>query len=72
VAVAAVVAFCVIMLALIEIPLLGFALKPEWTRRTVKRFTDWVSRDACVIVTRFALGVGLLLIARAAITVVSS
>jgi Sap, sulfolipid-1-addressing protein len=72
VAVAAVVAFCVIMLALIEIPLLGFALKPEWTRCTVKRFTDWVSRDARVIVTRFALGVGLLLIARAAVTVVSS
>jgi hypothetical protein len=72
VTVAAVVAFCVIMLMLIELPLLGFALKPEWTRRTIKRFTDWVSRDARVIVTRVALGAGVLLIARAAITVLSS
>jgi len=70
--VAAVVAFCLIMLLLIEVPLLGFALRPEWTRLTIKRFTTWVSRDARVIVTRVALTVGLLLVARAAITVAST
>src|SRR5262249_46461460 len=51
----AVVAFCVIMLALIEIPLLGFIVSPDATQRRVKRFTDWVSSNARTIVARIAL-----------------
>lgn len=34
----AVVAFCVIMLTLIELPVLAFAAAPDWMPRTVARF----------------------------------
>ena len=67
----AVVVFCMIMLLLIEIPLLGFAVSPEATRRRVKRFTDWISANARTLVARIALVIGCLLLARAAITLLS-
>lgn len=64
----AVVLFCVIMLLLIEIPLAGFAVAPDATRRIVKRFTDWVGSNARTIVERAALIIGGLLLLRAVIT----
>ena len=64
----AVVVFCVIMLVLIEIPLLGFAVSPVATRRQVQRFTDWVSANARPIATGGALAIGALLLVRAAIS----
>jgi Sap-like sulfolipid-1-addressing protein len=67
----AVVGFCVVMLLLIEIPLLGFAISPDRTRRTIKRFTDWVSTNTRTIVTRVTLVLGSLLLLHAAITVLS-
>jgi hypothetical protein len=67
----AVVVFCVIMLALIEIPLLGFLISPDATQRRVKRFTDWISSNARTIVARIALVFGCLLLLRAAITLLT-
>lgn len=67
----AVVLFCVIMLLLIEIPLLGYAVRPEATRRHVTRFTGWVGGNARVIGTRLAFALGSLLLLRAAITLLS-
>jgi hypothetical protein len=64
----AVVLFCVIMLLLIEIPLAGFAVRPDATQRSVRRFTDWVGSNARTIVARAALVIGGLLLLRAAIT----
>jgi hypothetical protein len=66
-----VVVFSVIMLLLIEIPLLGFVVAPDATRRNVKRFTDSVSANARTIVARTALVIGGLLLLRAAITLLS-
>ena len=67
----AVVVFSVIMLLLIEIPLLGFVVAPDSTRRNVTRFTDRVSANARTIVARVAFVIGGLLILRAAITLLS-
>jgi hypothetical protein len=67
----AVVIFCVIMLVLIEIPLVGYATNPDSTRMRVTRFTNWVSANSRVIVTRVTLAMGALLLVRAAITLVS-
>src|SRR3954465_1375383 len=69
--VVAVVVFCVIMLLLIEIPLLGYAVRPEATRREVKRFTGWIGANARMLVTRIALVMGSLLLLRAVITLLS-
>jgi hypothetical protein len=51
--------------------MLGFVVRPDATRRQVKRFTDWVSGNARTIVARAALIIGGLLLLRAAITLVS-
>jgi hypothetical protein len=44
VTVLAVLAFNVIMLALLEIPLLGYTIKPEATEAAVARFSSWLTR----------------------------
>jgi hypothetical protein len=67
----AVIVFCVIMLLLIEIPLLGYTVAPDATRRGVKRFTDWVSANARTLIARTALVLGSLLLIRAAIEFVA-
>jgi hypothetical protein len=59
-----VLAFNVIMLALLELPLIGFAIAPDWTQGAVDRFRDWFARNARRLASRLALVVGVLLIVR--------
>jgi hypothetical protein len=62
--VAMVLLFNVIMLALLELPLIGFTVAPDWTRDTVDRFREWFSRNARRLASRIALIIGALLIIR--------
>jgi hypothetical protein len=71
VTVLAVVAFCVIMLLLIEIPLFLFVVRPDATHVQVRRFTAWVGTNARMIISRTALILAGLLLLRAAITLVA-
>ena len=41
-----VIGFNLVMLTLLELPLIGYALAPDWTPRAVDRFKAWVSRHA--------------------------
>jgi hypothetical protein len=59
-----VLAFNAIMLVLLELPLLGYATKPEWTEATVKRFSAWASRRGGRIALIVGAGLGIILIAR--------
>jgi hypothetical protein len=63
----AVIAFCVIMLLLVEVPVLAFAVAPAWTQRTIGRFQAWIRRDGRRIAFWAAFCLGALLIARGAI-----
>jgi hypothetical protein len=63
-AIGMVLLFNVIMLALLELPLIGFIFAPEWTPRAVDRFKEWFSRNARLLGFRAALVIGLLLIVR--------
>jgi hypothetical protein len=63
-AVGMVLLFNVIMLALLELPLIGFIFAPEWTPRAVDRFKEWFSRNARALGFRLALVIGFLLIVR--------
>jgi hypothetical protein len=63
-AVGMVLLFNVIMLALLELPLIGFIFAPEWTPRTVDRFKEWFSQNARRLGFRAALIFGVLLIIR--------
>jgi hypothetical protein len=62
--VAMVLAFNVIMLALLELPLVGFAVAPDWTRDAVDRLKAWFARNARHLAAQIALILGILLIAR--------
>jgi hypothetical protein len=57
-----------IMLALLEAPLIGYAVAPQWTPVAVGRFVDWVRRDARRIVAVGGTVIGLALIAQGVIT----
>lgn len=60
----AVLAFNLVMLMLLELPLLGYATRPEWTAATVERFTDWLSLRGGRIGLIFGTVIGILAIGR--------
>ena len=64
VTVLAVLAFNVIMLMLLELPLLGYAIRPQWTAAAVQRFGDWLTRRGGRVALIGGALAGLLLIAR--------
>jgi Protein of unknown function (DUF2910). len=64
VTVISVLAFNLIMLMLLELPLLGYATRPEWTAAAVERFSNWLTRRGGRVALIGAGLVGFLLIAR--------
>ncbi len=60
----AVLAFNLIMLSLLELPLLGYATRPQWTAAAVQRFSDWLTRRGGRVALIAATTAGVLLIAR--------
>jgi hypothetical protein len=63
----AVIGFNLIMLLLLELPLLGYATKPEWTAATVARFNGWLSRSGGRAALIGAVVIGIALIGRGAV-----
>jgi hypothetical protein len=62
-----VVAFNLIMLILIELPLLAYTFAPDRTPEDVDRFKAWFNRNSRVLGFRVALVIGALLIVRGVI-----
>ena len=69
--IAVLVAVNLVLYLLIEIPLLGYLFFPEQTERAVKRFNAWVSRNIRTVVRRGALILGVLLIVKGVIDVLT-
>jgi hypothetical protein len=59
-----VLAFNLIMLLLLELPLLGYMTRPEWTARAVKQFSDGLTRHGGRIGLIVAIALGILIIVR--------
>ncbi len=68
--VALVVVFCLIQLLLIELPLLGFALAPDWTRDAVARFRAWLAANGRRVAVIGAGVLGSLMVLRGAIELI--
>ncbi|HEX2392478.1 MAG TPA: GAP family protein [Solirubrobacterales bacterium] len=66
-----VLAVCLIQQALLELPLLGYLLAPEWTQGAVERFRAWLGRNARRLIARGAFAVGGLLVLRGAIELIA-
>jgi hypothetical protein len=66
-----VIGFNLVMLWLLEVPLVSFAIAPEWTPRAIERAKTWVSRHAHVFAVRGLTALGVLLIIKGIIGLVS-
>jgi hypothetical protein len=66
--IALVLAFCVIQLLLLEVPLFGYVIAPEATQERVVRFRAWLARSSRRAAVIGAASLGLLLVARGIIT----
>jgi hypothetical protein len=64
-----VIAFCLIQQLLLELPLIGYAVAPEWTQGAVSRFRAWIGRNGRRAGGYVALTLGALLILRGLLTV---
>jgi len=67
----AVLAFNVIMLLLLELPLLAYAIWPESTNAAVQRFSDWLTRRGGRVALIGASAIGIFLVARGTIRLLS-
>jgi len=65
-----VVAFCVVQLLLLELPLIGYALSPQRTEEAVTGFRDWVARKGRQTAAAGAIVIGLLLLLRGALELI--
>lgn len=63
-----VVAFCLIQQMLLELPLIGYTLAPDWTQDAVTRFRSWLERNGRRAGAYVALAIGALLILRGVVT----
>ena len=59
-----VLAINVIMLALLELPLIGYATRPEWTAAAVNRFSEALTAHGGRLALIAGIGLGVLLIIR--------
>lgn len=71
VTVAVILAFNVIMLMLLEVPLLAYTFAPEWTPRAIERFKAKLRERGRIWAVRVATALGLLMIARGVIALLA-
>ena len=67
----AVIVFNIIMLLLLEIPLIAYAIRPESTDAGVQRFKSWLSRHGGRIALIGVAVIGIFLVVRGAIRLLS-
>ena len=63
--------FNVVMFTLIEVPLVGYLLRPDQTAARVAAFNDWLGRNARNIVTILALAFAVYAIVSGVVAIVS-
>jgi len=57
-----VIAVNVVMLALLELPLIGYSVAPDWTSATVERLKAWIARNGrrALAIGAAVIGIGLI------------
>lgn len=66
-----VIGFNLVMLWLLEVPLASFLAAPDWTPRAIDRAKLWVSRHAHVFAVRGFAAVGVLLVIKGIVGLVT-
>jgi hypothetical protein len=68
---AMVIAFCLIQQLLLELPLIGYAVAPDWTEGAVAGFRGWIGRNGRRAGIYVAATIGALLLLRGVITLLA-
>ncbi len=63
-----VLGFCAMQQMLLELPLLGYAIAPDWTQEAVQRFRAWLGRSGRRAAVIGAAVIGALLVGRGLLT----
>ena len=63
-----VLGFCAMQQMLLELPLLGYAVAPDWTQEAVQRFRAWLERSGRRAAVIGAMVIGALLVGRGLLT----
>ncbi|HKZ12232.1 MAG TPA: GAP family protein [Solirubrobacterales bacterium] len=66
-----VIVFCLIQQLLLELPLFGFWVAPEWTERAIVRFREWISHNAARTGGRVLIVLGALLLIRGTVFLIA-
>ena len=66
-----VIGFNLVMLWLLEVPLLAFVVAPDWTPRAIEQAKSWVSRHTHVFAVRGSAAIGVLLVIKGIVGLVS-
>jgi hypothetical protein len=66
-----VIGFNLVMLMLIELPLLGFAVAPEWTKREVAHAKRFAARHGRQVATYALAGIGLALVIKGIVALIA-
>jgi hypothetical protein len=69
--VATVLAVNVVMLVLLEVPLVCFAIAPEWTPVAIDRFKSWLGRNGARALVIALTTIGVLFIVRGVVTIIT-
>lgn len=62
-----VIAFCLIQMMLLELPLIGYVLAPQWTEGAVTRFREWIASNGVRVAGNLATVIGVVLLLRGAL-----
>jgi hypothetical protein len=65
-----VLAVCIIQQMLLELPIVGYVLRPEWTQGAVERFRSWLDRNGRRAAASLAIVLGVLLLIRGAVVLI--
>lgn len=68
---ALVIVFCLIQQLLLELPLIGFAVAPQWTQDAVVRVREWLGRNGAAALRIVVIVLGVLLIVRGTVELVT-
>jgi hypothetical protein len=66
-----VVGLCLLQQLLLELPIIAYALRPEWAKRAIAGFREWLARNGRRAAANLAIGLGALLLLRGAIELIA-
>jgi hypothetical protein len=66
-----VVGICILQQLLLELPIVAYALRPDWAKETIAKFRDWLARNGRRAAANVAIAIGGLLLLRGVIELIA-